>query len=385
MKFTNAIIIKVGDLKGKFMTSNFALDMFLEKAVKSDASDIHLKVGERPMLRRDGSILKIDMPPLSREDMNQIVNKIVPDFIKDRLTNATDLDFSYNIQGIARFRVNLSRSLTEYNLVFRVIPFVVSNFEKLHLPASMQQFADYNNGIVLVTGPTGSGKSTTLASFIDYINAKYQKHIITVEDPVEFVFTDKKCKITQRQVGIDTPSFASGIKYALRQDPDVILVGEIRDIETLDSALKAAETGHLVFATLHTNDAVQTIYRIINMYNPEDRDTVRRQLAQTLRGTVAQKLVKKAVGKGRYPACEVLVVTPTVKDFIMKNEIDSIYDLIKNGSFNDMFSMNASLHKLVEMGAITKESALEASDDKNELEQFLRGVYRGTKNGDLYE
>ncbi len=367
------------------MASSFALDNFLEKAVKSDASDIHLKVGERPMLRRDGAILKIDMPPLTREDMNQMVGKVVPDFIKDRVASATDLDFSYNIQGVARFRVNLSRSLTEFSLVFRVIPYVISSFEKLNLPASMQQFADYNNGIVLVTGPTGSGKSTSLASFIDYINAKYQKHIITVEDPVEFVFTDKKCKISQRQVGIDTQSFATGIKYALRQDPDVILVGEIRDVETLDSALKAAETGHLVFSTMHTNDAVQTIYRIINMYNPEDRDIVRRQVAQTLRGTIAQKLVKKAIGKGRYPACEVLVVTPTVKDFILKDEIDSIYDLIKNGSFNDMFSMNASLHKLVEMGAITKETALEASDDKNELEQFFRGVYRGTKNGDLYE
>lgn len=157
----------------------------------------------------------------------------------------------------------------------------------------MQQFADYNNGLVLVTGPTGSGKSTSLASFIDYINQQYQKHIVTIEDPVEFVFSDRKCKVSQRQVGIDTDSFASGIKYALRQDPDVILVGEIRDRETLDSALKAAETGHLVFATMHTNDAIQTIYRIVNMYEPEDRDSVRRQLAQTLRGTIAQKLVKK--------------------------------------------------------------------------------------------
>lgn len=361
------------------MSENFKLDLFLEKAVKSDASDIHLKVGERPMVRRDGVILKIDMEPISKEDMDYMVDHIVPEFIRDRVSTATDLDFSYNLKGLSRFRVNLSRSMAEFSLVFRVIPYSISSFEKLHLPASMQQFADYNNGIVLVTGPTGSGKSTTLSSFIDYINAHYQKHIITIEDPVEFVFTDKKCKVSQRQVGIDTPSFVDGIKYALRQDPDVILVGEIRDMETLDSALKAAETGHLVFATMHTNDAVQTIYRIINMYNPEDRDTVRRQVAQTLRGTIAQKLVKKAVGNGRYPACEILVVTPTVKDFIIKNELESIYDLVKKGSFNEMITMNESLYKLVEAGAITKESALEASDDKNELEQFFRGVYRGTK------
>ncbi len=362
--------------------SNFKLDLFLEKAVKSDASDIHLKVGERPMLRRDGIILKIDMPPLTKEDMDAIVEKIVPDFIKSRLSTDTDLDFSYNIEGVARFRVNLARAMMEFAAVFRVIPYYISSFEKLHLPASMQQFAKYNNGIVLVTGPTGSGKSTTLSSFIDYINANYQKHIITIEDPVEFVFKDKKCKITQRQVGIDTKSFSDGIKYALRQDPDVILVGEIRDVETLDSALKAAETGHLVFSTMHTNDAVQTIYRIINMYNPEDRDTVRKQLAQTLRGTIAQKLVKKAVGNGRVPACEVLVVTPAIKDFIIKDEIENIYDLLAKGSFNDMLTMNESLHKLVEIGAITKEAALEASDNKVELEQFFRGVYRGTKIGE---
>lgn len=361
------------------MSENFKLDLFLEKAVKSDASDIHLKVGERPMVRRDGVILKVDMEPITKEDMDYVVDHIVPEFIRDRIATATDLDFSYNLKGLSRFRVNLSRSMAEFSLVFRVIPYAISSFEKLHLPAAMQQFADYNNGIVLVTGPTGSGKSTTLSSFIDYINANYQKHIITIEDPVEFVFTDKKCKVSQRQVGIDTPSFVDGIKYALRQDPDVILVGEIRDMETLDSALKAAETGHLVFATMHTNDAVQTIYRIVNMYSPEDRDTVRRQVAQTLRGTIAQKLVKKAVGNGRYPACEILVVTPTVKDFILKNELESIYDLVRKGSFNDMMTMNESLYKLVEAGAITKETALEASDDRNELEQFFRGVYRGTK------
>lgn len=361
------------------MADSFKIDTFLEKAVKSDASDVHLKVGDRPMLRRDGVILKIDMPPLTSEDLKSIVNHVVPDFIKNKVASSTDLDFSYTIKGVSRFRVNLCRSMAEFSLVFRVIPYYVSNFQKLHLPASIQQFADFNNGIVLVTGPTGSGKSTTLSSFIDYINANYQKHIITVEDPVEFVFIDKKCKITQRQVGIDTKNFSDGIKYALRQDPDVILVGEIRDVETLDSALKAAETGHLVFSTLHTNDAIQTIYRIINMYNPEDRDNVRRQLAQTLRGTIAQKLVKKAVGNGRVPACELLVVTPTVKDFIIKNELESIYDLVKKGSFNDMITMNESLFKLVEAGAITKESALEASDDKMELEQFFRGVYRGTK------
>ncbi|MGN0017583.1 MAG: type IV pilus twitching motility protein PilT [Candidatus Gastranaerophilaceae bacterium] len=360
------------------MTEQFNLDSFLEKVVKSNSSDIHLKVGERPVVRRDGLILKVDAPPIQSSEMNAIVSSIVPEFLKDKLYELTDLDFSYEVKGIARFRVNLSRALAEYSLVFRVIPYHISNFEKLNLPVAISQFADYNNGIVLITGPTGSGKSTTLAAFIEYINSKYQKHIITIEDPIEFMFNDKKSIITQRQVGIDTKNFASGIKYALRQDPDVILIGEIRDLETLDSALQAAETGHLVFATLHTNDAIQTIYRIINMYNPEDRDVVKNQLAQTLRGTIAQKLVKKANGNGRFPACEVLVVTSTIKDLILKDEIDSIYDLIRKGSFNDMLTMNESLFRLYEDGAITKETALETSDNKNELEQMMRGVYHGT-------
>lgn len=359
--------------------SEFNINRFLEQAVKSDASDVHLKVGEHPMVRKDGAIVKINLPPLTSEDMNCVVNMVVPAFVQDRVATATDMDFSYEIKGLSRFRVNLSRAMTEFSLVFRVIPYTIKDFKKLYLPESMQNFADYNNGIIIITGPTGSGKSTSMAAFLDYINATYQKHIITIEDPVEFQFTDKKSTFTQRQIGIDTDSFAAGIKYALRQDPDVIFVGEIRDRETLDSALKAAETGHLVFSTMHTNGAIQTIYRIVNMYEPEDRETVRQQLAQTLRGTISQKLVKRAESNGRYPACEILVVTPAIKDFILKNKIDEIYDLVRKGSFSDMITMNESLFKLVEASAITKETALEASDDKNELEQMFRGVYSGTK------
>ncbi|MGN1124962.1 MAG: type IV pilus twitching motility protein PilT [Candidatus Gastranaerophilaceae bacterium] len=358
------------------MSNSFKLNLFLEKAVKSEASDIHLTVGEKPMIRCDGKILKVDYPPITSDDMNYMVKNIVPQIVRDKINEATDLDFSYEIEDVARFRVNLLRSMAEFALVFRIIPFEIKTFEQLNLPKTIQQFADFNNGIIVVTGPTGSGKSTTLASFVEYINSKYQKHIITIEDPIEFIFKDKKCAVTQRQLIVDTPSYSDGIKYALRQDPDVILVGEIRDRETLESSLKAAETGHLVFATMHTNDAVQTIYRIVNMYEPEDRDSVRRQLAQSLRGTISQKLIKKANSNGRYPACEVLVVTPAVKDFIMKNEIEEIYPLLKKGSFNNMISMNESLYTLVEAGQITKESALEASDNKIELEQYFRGVIR---------
>lgn len=361
------------------MSDSFDLNEFLRKAVLAGASDIHLKVDEHPMIRKNGLIIKTKLPPLTKEILNDIVLLIIPYFLRSKIGKETDLDFSYSIPRVSRFRVNVSQSMYTYNIVFRKIPFDIAKLEDLHLPSSMRQFAEHNNGLVLVTGPTGSGKSTTLSSLIDYINEKYQKHIITIEDPVEFIFVDKLCKVSQRQVGIDTPTFATGIKYALRQDPDVIFVGEIRDLETLDAALKAAETGHLVFATLHTNDAVQTLYRIINMYDPGVRDQIRKQIAQTLRGTIAQKLIRTKDGNGRVPAVEILVVTSTVKDLIIKNQIEDIYEYISKGGYNNMITMNGSLINLVEAGEITQEMALEASDNKTELEQYFGGVYRGAR------
>jgi len=361
---------------------DFDINAFLRKAVEIGASDVHLKAGEHPMIRKNGLIVKSKLPPLTKKMLVDIVTFITPSFLAAGIGRETDMDFSYLIPDVSRFRVNVSQSMYAPNIVFRRIPFEISKLKDLGLPQSMQAFSEYNNGLVLVTGPTGSGKSTTLSSLIDYINEKYQKHIITIEDPIEFVFKDKACKVSQRQVGVDTPSFATGVKYALRQDPDVIFVGEIRDLETLDAALKAAETGHLVFATLHTNDAVQTLYRIINMYDPSVRDQVRRQIAQTLRGTIAQKLVRTADGQGRVPAVEILVVTSTVKDLIIKNQIDGIYEYICKGAYSGMISMNDSLYNLASSGFITQEMALEVSDNKPELEQAFRGVYRGTKATD---
>lgn len=359
---------------------SFDINNFLKKAVSIGASDVHLRVDERPMVRKDGKIIKIDMPIVTEDEITDVVNQLVPKTVKTRANSAFDLDFSYEIKGISRFRVNLSRQLGRSALVIRNIPYSIKKFDELNLPISIEQFARLNNGIVLITGPTGSGKSTTLASLIDYINANYQKHIITIEDPIEFIFTSKKSVISQRQVEIDTPTFSEGVKYAMRQDPDVILIGEIRDRETIVSALKASETGHLVFATLHTNDAVQTVNRIVNMFDPQDRQYIRNQLATTLRGTVSQKLVNISTGEGRYPACEVLVSTPTVKDFIIKDELEQIYDLVRKGSFNEMLTMNMSLFKLVQKEIITKDEALEKSDNKNELQQMFRGVYQGTNN-----
>ena len=272
----------------------------------------------------------------------------------------------------------MSRQLGKSALVIRTIPYCIRRVAELMLPESIEQFATLNNGLVLITGPTGSGKSTTIASLIDYININYPKHIITIEDPVEFIFTNKKSLVSQRQVLIDTPSFPDGIKYALRQDPDVIFIGEIRDKDTVTAALKAAETGHLVFATIHTNDAIQTVNRIVNMYEPSDREFVRGQLASILRGTVSQKLIPISNGTGRRPACEVLVVTPTVKDFIEKDKLEEIYELVKKGSFNNMITMNTSLYRLYEQDLITEDDAMSYSDNKNELQQMFRGVFHGT-------
>ena len=361
------------------MESNFDVVAFLERAVAIGASDVHLSVNEHPAIRKDGKIIKINMPPLTETDLDEAYGALLPGTISnEHLDSLFDLDFAYEIVGCARFRVNLSRQLGRYSLVIRTIPYEIKTPAELNLPKAIEQFSTLNNGLVLITGPTGSGKSTTIASLIDYININYPKHIITIEDPVEFIFNNRKCIVSQRQIGVDTKSFPDGVKYALRQDPDVIFIGEIRDRETVVSALKAAETGHLVYATIHTNDAVQTVNRIVNMFDPADRLHVRAQIASILRGTVSQRLVPINGAFGRRPAVELLVVTPTVKDFIEKDNLEEVYDLVKKGSFNNMITMNMALYNLYAEGIVTEEVALEYSDNKNELRQMFKGVYQGT-------
>lgn len=359
------------------MESSFDIILLLRKAVAIGASDIHLQVGEHPALRINGKINRVNMPILTDEDLEWTFKNLIPTHFKDKLDYVFDLDFAHEVPGCSRFRVNLSRRLGKCGLVIRTIPYNIKTIEELNLPEAIEQFSLLNNGLVLITGPTGAGKSTTIASIMDHINTYFPKHIITIEDPVEFIFTNKKSIVSQRQVLIDTPSFPDGIKYALRQDPDVIFVGEIRDRETVSAALKAAETGHLVFATIHTTDAVQTVNRIINMYEPSDRDFVRNQVAQILRGTVSQKLVPLADGSGRRPVCELLVVTPTIKDLIQKDNLEEIYSLIKKGSFDDMLTMNDSIYKLYEQGLITEDVAMDYSDNRIELQQMIRGAYHG--------
>jgi len=357
----------------------FDLQSFLQLSVSQGMSDIHIRINTPPMVRRDGLIVKTKLPPISAADMEMIISNIVPQNLKSKINTSHEIDFSIEIPGVSRFRVNLLHDLGNVGFVLRVIPFEIPAIEKLFLPPSLLEFTKLNNGLVLITGPTGSGKSTTLSSLIDYINQNQQKHIITIEDPIEFIHSNKKCMFTQRQLGTDTGSFPDGMKYALRQDPDIILIGEMRDRETITSALKAAETGHLVFSTLHTNDAVQTINRIINAFEPFERESIRLQIAETLKGTVSQKLVKKAEGKGRVPATEILFVTPATKDYILRDEINKIYDLIKTGTHSNMMSMNLSLYRLVKANLITQETALQASNAPNEIQQMLSGTFHGTE------
>lgn len=363
--------------EGSTVADEFDIITFLKQVVVAGASDIHLHVDEYPVIRKNGRIIKIDMPKLTEQDINNSIAQLMPEKAATNPSTALDFDCSFEIKDFSRFRVNFNRQLGKPAFVIRTIPCKVKTINELNLPPAIENFATYNNGLVLITGPTGSGKSTTIASLIEHVNLNYQKHIITLEDPIEFVFTSKKSIISQRQINVDTPSFNDGVKYAMRQDPDVILIGEIRDRETITNALKAAETGHLVFATLHTNNAIQTISRIINMFEPQDRDSIRDQLANSLRGTVSQKLVA-CKNNDRCLACEILVNTSTITDLIVKGRLDDIYSMMQKGSFNDMMTMNMSLYYLVEKDLISEEEAMEKSDNKIELQQLFKGVYQGT-------
>ena len=359
---------------------DFDIIQFLKSAVATGASDEHLKVGQAPYIRKNGFIRKTNMEALTKENIDRAVMEIAPTSLLDDIQLRCDIDFMFEIRGCSRFRINYNRQMGMPALVIRNIPYGIPKLAELGLPEILNEIIKYQNGIVLVTGPTGSGKSTTLASLINEIAQNEAKHIVTIEDPVEYVFTSSKGIISQRQVTVDTATFSDVIKYALRQDPDVIFIGEIRDQDTMSAALKAAETGHLVLSTLHTNDAVQTINRIVNMFEEANRPIVRRQIAETLRATIAQKLVYSEAKDKRFPACEIMVVTPTIKDYINKDNSEEIYNLLSSTGVDNMISMNESLANLVTKECISQEEALEASNDVNELEKIFRGVYQGTRS-----
>jgi twitching motility protein PilT len=346
----------------------------LLEVIDRRASDLHITAGAPPMVRVRGRLTPIDgYPELSPTDTREIVYSILSNAQRQKFENNWQLDFAYQIPGRARFRVNAYFQRAAIGAAFRLIPFDVVPLETLGLPKVVAQFAERPRGLVLVTGPTGSGKSTTLASLLDVINENREEHIMTIEDPIEFLHQHKKCIVNQRELGSDATSFADALKAALRQDPDVILVGEMRDLETIGTALTAAETGHLVFATLHTQDTAQTIDRIIDVFPPEQQGQVRAQLSVAIQGIMTQMLLPTADGAGRAVAAEVLVPTPAVRNLIREGKTHQIYSVLQTGGQHGMQTMDAALVELVRAGKVTRQLAESRAHAPEELRRLLGG------------
>jgi len=355
------------------MQLDFA-DVLLE-VIDRRASDLHITAGAPPTVRIRGRLVPMDgFPVLTPNDTREIVYSILSEGQRQKFENNWQIDFAYQIPGRGRFRVNAYFQRAAVGAAFRLIPFDVVPLETLGLPPVVADFANKPRGLVLVTGPTGSGKSTTLASLIDVINATREDHIMTVEDPIEFLHHHKKCIVNQRELGSDATSFADALKAALRQDPDVILVGEMRDLETIGTALTAAETGHLVFATLHTQDTPQTIDRIIDVFSPEQQGQVRAQLSVALQGIMTQTLLPTADGAGRCVAAEVLVPTPAVRNLIREAKTHQIYSVLQTGASHGMQTMDASLAQLVRAGKVNRQLAESRAHAPEELRRLLSGI-----------
>ena len=341
------------------------------------SSDLHLKVGNYPHVRVDGELVPLtDQPRISAEEMLNMAFSMMSNRQKQKFKEAAELDMAYGVAGLGRFRVNVFQQRGNVGLVLRVIPTKIRALEELYLPKIIEHICDEQRGMVLVTGITGSGKSTTLAAMLDRINSGRPEHIITIEDPIEFLHRDKKGFVNQREVEVDTPSFASALRASLRQDPDVILVGEMRDLETISTALHAAETGHLVFSTLHTLDAVETINRIIAVFPPPEQKQIRMQLAATLRSVISQRLVKRADGAGRVPACEILICSAFVRECIVTPEKTRlIREAIAVGTSQyGMQTFDQSLYDLFQQGLITYETAMENASNPDDFKLRVQGI-----------
>ena len=360
----------------------FNLDDFLLKAHKAQASDIHINCNKSPSLRINGEIYKIASETIDFGDIKTILEKTLPKFYVKKIDEIQDIDYIYEIKGVSRYRVNYCKDIYHGKFTFRAIPYYIKNLSELSLPEYLKEYTNFNNGIVFVTGATGSGKSTTLASLIEIINQKYKRHIVTIEDPVEFVYEDKKSIITQRSLDIDVKDFKTGIKYALRQDPDVMLVGEIRDKDTLLSAIEAAETGHLVFSTLHTNGTAASINRLKGFIEETAQQAFMKRLSNCIRGIVHQQLVPTVDNGILTPAVEILTFTPTIIDYVKEGKMEDIYLLMQRSKQPNIATMNMSLYDLYKEGKITKETALEYSLEKTEMDQMIRGMYRDSSVDD---
>lgn len=347
------------------------IEELLQIMAERKASDLHLTVGSPPVLRIDGVLVPLDYDKLTNETCQRLVYSVLDERQRKKFEETNELDCSFGVKGLGRIRMNVYRQRGSIGAALRAIPSTFFTFEELGLPPVVYDVVKKPKGLVLVTGPTGCGKSTTLAAMINYINENRPCHIVTIEDPIEYAHYNKKAIINQREVGHDTYSFAEALKHVLRQDPDVILIGEMRDFETIQAALTIAETGHLVFATLHTTDAPSSVNRIIDVFPQHQQAQVRTQLSMTLQAVFSQILLPRAQGFGRVLACEVLIATAAVRNVIREGKIEQIYSLMQTGSKYGMQTMNQALSDLVMKKNITLETALEASTDPEELRKML--------------
>jgi twitching motility protein PilT len=353
-----------------------SIDDLVQEMKELDASDLHLTVGSTPMVRRRGELEPLERyEPLNAETTQDLIYHILSTEQQKILETRRHIDMAYTVPGVGRLRVNVFFQKSTLGAAFRMIPTDIRSLGELGLPQHIEELATKPRGLVLVTGPTGSGKSTTLAALIDQINSSRYEHILTIEDPIEFLHNHRSCIVNQREIGFDTPSFAEALRAALRQDPDVILVGEMRDLETIATALTAAETGHLVFATLHTQNAPQTIDRIIDVFPAEQQDQVRIQLAGTLQGILSQTLIPTADGQGRTAALEILLPDDAVRNLIRQGKVEQIYSVMQTGTARGMQTMEQSLADLILRGVISREHGFTRTSRPEQLESLLeRGV-----------
>ena len=360
------------------------LNDLLKTAVTHDASDLLMKAGSKPALRVNGRLRFLSAPPVTHEFATQVIEDIANDRQRAMFGEEGEVDLSYEHEGVGRFRVNVYRQRGSVGLVFRHVRYDIPSLQDLNLPQeTLSKLCASPRGILLVTGVTGCGKSTTLAAMVEHVNQTQSKHIVTIEDPIEFVYEDKNSMVDQRELWEDTMSFAAAMKHVVRQAPDVILVGEMRDQETMSAALNAAETGHLVLSTLHTMNASQTVERIINFFPPHQHDLIRLQLSMILVGSVSQRLVPRTDGKGRVPAVEILVGSPRVRELLHDGKTLDLYPAIREGAFFGMQTFNQSLIQWVERGAVKLEDAMAASDDPDELRLEIEGISKSSKPSEI--
>jgi twitching motility protein PilT len=346
----------------------------LKIAIDGKASDIHIKIGTPVIFRINRELIAVECPFPTAEWMNKIVASITPDHLRKRLEEDREIDFSYFIPGLGRFRTNLFQQRGQWALAMRHVRTNVPSFEQLGLLEQIKTVAESPRGIVLVAGATGCGKSTTLAAMLEHINGNFKKHIITLEDPIEFVFEDNQCVIEQREVGLDTQSFHHALKHVLRQDPDIIMLGEMRDATSFAAAMSAADTGHLVLSTLHTTTAAQSVNRILDFFKADEREQVRRQLAATLRGVICQRMVT-TVENTMTPALEILINSPLVKKMLEENRLDKLAAAIETGADDGMITFNQSLFNLVKSGRVSEKEALAKATNPQALEMNFKGIF----------